>query len=106
MTKRKAAENNSSSSPVVQQKRTKIRKTKATANNNSPMVEERTLEEPTRLDGSSPGDWHPSQIDRDKLQKLLCCVFTFWNKKKAKAQELSAEVKKKQDQLKFISNKI
>ena len=24
--------------------------------------------------GSSPGDWHPSQVDRDKLQNFLLCV--------------------------------
>jgi len=56
--------------------------------------------------GSSPGDWHPSQIDREKLQKLLCCAFTLWNDEKAEAQQLSAEVKKKEDQLKFITEKL
>jgi hypothetical protein len=56
--------------------------------------------------GSTPGDWHPSKIDREKLQKLLCCAFGLFNQKKAKAQELTAAVKKKQDQLQFVTDKL
>jgi hypothetical protein len=56
--------------------------------------------------GSAPGDWHPSKIDREKLQKLLCCAFGLFNEKKAKAQELTAAVKKKEDQLRFVTEKL
>ena len=54
--------------------------------------------------GRNPGDWHPSQIDAAKLQKLLCCAWGLVSKKKADFQKKATEVTMKEGQLRFITD--
>ena len=55
--------------------------------------------------GKNPGDWHPSQIDVAKLQKLLCCTWAYVGRKKAAYQKKAAEISSLQSQLKFINDR-
>ena len=55
--------------------------------------------------GKDPGDWHPSQIEVEKLKKLLCCAWAFVGKKKADYQKKAAEISAIESQLKFINER-
>jgi len=56
--------------------------------------------------GCTPGDWHPSKINEDTLQRLICCAWDYVRSEKAKFQEATAAIDTAKQHLEFIKKKV
>ena len=62
-------------------------------------------EKPAHL-GCKRADWHPSEIDEDRLKALICCAWDYARKQKQNYQDASDKVADTKSNLDFIKKKV
>ncbi len=63
-------------------------------------------EKPTDHIGCKPGDWHPSVITVEKLNKLICCAWDYVREQKENAQAANDRLEQARRNLDYIKKKV